>query len=63
MCTFVYSKHIWKLGLWDVIQMTTGQVFKNNIITDNCKYTRTSKVIHAQLELELLIVAERIIPT
>ena len=43
--------------------MTTGQVLKNNGITDNCQYTPTSKVIHAQWELELLIVAGRIIPT
>jgi hypothetical protein len=37
--------------------------FKNNGITGNFQYTPTSKVIHARLELEVLVVAVRIIPT
>ena len=55
--------HIWKLCVWDVIQMTKGQVFKNNGNTDNCQYTPASKLIQAKLEPELLVVAVRIIPT
>jgi hypothetical protein len=43
--------------------MKIGQVFKNNGVFKNCQYTPTSKVIHSQPELELLVVAVRIIPT
>jgi hypothetical protein len=43
--------------------MKTGQVFKNNGIYENCQYTPTTKVINSQLELELLAVAVRKIPT